>query len=992
MKNRRNHNSSSTRVIFTLCVLCLAFAASSQAQTYTANDIYTIAGGGTVATTTLAAQLPGPTNAVMDASGNMYIAAPQSAYVFKVTPTGAFSVFTGKGYGGWSGDAHAYANATITSVVAFAFDSKGNLYLADAGGSRIRAINFGTATITIAGVKIPAGDIATVAGNGIKCDHAGVCGDGGAATSANLNLPESIALDAAGNIYIADSADNRIRVVNVGATTITIANVSIGAGKIQTVAGQGTACSNPQGSPACGDGGAATAGFLNSPYGVALDSNGNIYIADTYDQRIREVTATTGIISTIAGNGIGCTNPASGCGDKGAATSAELRQPRGVTVDGSLNVYIADTLNNRIREVTAGTGIINTIVDSNGVQGFLGDGGSPAGAQIDLPTSVVLGSNTTLLIADTGNQRIRCVNLGTTATVVAGQTVNPSTILTVSGGGMGGDGGSPTKALLALPWDAAEDAAGNLYIVDQANNRIREITNPGLNSAVITTYAGTGSAGYSGDNGLAVSATLNAPSSIAFDSSGNLYIADSGNLVIRKVDASTKVITTVFGNGNSCYPTTAACGDGGPPTGASFALPLTVALDSANNVYVSDWQGEKVREWNTSTNIVSTVAGTGNIGYNDNNLLATAANLNHPAGLVIDNQGNIYISIQYNGVVGQVCLSPSKTNCVSGAQNGFIYNWALNSAARLSGDGGPKLNGSMWNPLMLAIDPSQNIYISGGNDNVVQRVDQVTGIYSNVAGNPTNAIQGGFTGDKGPAVLARMANLGAMVDGKNNLYIADGGNNRIRFVPFAPGISLQANTLSLGQWALGTKGTAVPFTITGAGGMDLNVTGFSFTGANSGDVSQTNTCAGPVSPQATCSVQLSLTPSVYGPETAVLNIADNVTGSPQLVTLTGSGPNFSIGANPTTLTVSAGSTGTSTVTLTPQAKFNQPITLSCSGLPGTVSCGYSPNPVSMPGGSAQTSTLTVTVPSGTAAGTYTITIAGTYGTLTNLTTLTLTVP
>lgn len=123
-----------------------------------------------------------------------------------------------------------------------------------------------------------------------------------------------------------------------------------------------------------------------------------------------------------------------------------------------------------------------------------------------------------------------------------------------------------------------------------------------------------------------------------------------------------------------------------------------------------------------------------------------------------------------------------------------------------------------------------------------------------------------------------------------------------------------------------------------------------------------------------------------------MNIADNVTGSPQLVTLTGSGPNFSIGASPTSLTVSPGSTGTSTVTLTPQAKFNQPITLSCSGLPGTVSCGYSPNPVSMPGGSAQTSTLTVTVPSGTAAGTYTITIAGTYATLTNLTTLTLTVP
>jgi sugar lactone lactonase YvrE len=980
-------------MVLALVAVCVAFSVASKAQTYTKNFIYTIAGGGPVATTTLSAQLPGPTGAIMDSSGNLYIAAPPSAYVFKATSAGAFSVLTGKGYGGYGGDGKAYSGATVSTVVAFAFDAKGNLYFADAGGSRIRAINFGSTAIKVAGVTINPGTIATVAGNGIKCDHAAICGDGGLATSANLNLPESIVLDAAGNIYIADSVDNRIRVVNVGTSAVTIATVNIPAGDIQTVAGQGTPCSSGQ--SACGDGGVATAAFLNSPYGVALDSSGNIYIADTYDHKIREVLASTGIISTVAGNGIGCTNPASGCGDGKLATSGELRQPRGVTVDGSGNLYIADTLNNRIREVVGSTGIISTLVDKAGTQGFLGDGGSALSAQIDLPTSVYLTPGNNLLIADTGNQRIRFANQGGSAVMIAGVTVGAGNIATVSGGGMGGDGGSPTKALLATPYDVAEDAAGSLYIVDQANNRVRKITNPTLNSAIITTVAGTGSSGYSGDGEPATSATLNAPTSIAFDSSGNLYIADSGNLVIREVSASTGNISTVFGNGNSCFPTTNSCGDGGGPLGASFALPFTVTLDSANNVYVSDWSGQKIREWNISTGLVTTVAGSGISGRRGDGGLATLANLSHPAGLAVDSQNNIYISDQFNGVVRQVCRSSSGIYCLPLSQSGNIYTWALNGNAKLSGNGGPKLNGSMWNPLMLAIDPSQNIYISGGNDDTVQRISQATGIYSNIAGNPSSAIVGGFSGDKGSAVLARMSNLGAVVDGLNNLYIADGGNNRIRYVPLAPAASVSASTLPLGQWALGSAGSPVPLKVSGAGGMDLSLSGFSFTGTNAGDVSQTNNCGtlpALLSPQSSCTVQLTLTPSVYGPETAKLQIADNAAGSPQLVTLTGSGPDFTIADSPASVTVTAGSSGQTTVTLTPEAKFNQSITLTCpSGLPSGSTCSFSLNPVPMPGGSAQTSTLTIQTSASTPTGSYLVTTTGTYGTLAHPTTFTLVV-
>ena len=1001
MKLNRNARAASATVVLSLCVTCLMLSLPTQAQTYTQNDIYTIAGGGSVATTAVTADLPGPTSAIMDSAGNIYIAAPLSAYVFKMTSTGAFSVFAGKGFGGFGGEGLKVSLSTLTAVAGLTIDSKGNIYIADTAGSRLRVVNMGTTNLVLAGVTIKPGTIATVAGNGTKCDHSGKCGDGGKATLANLNLPESIVLDPQGNIYIADSADNRIRVVNVGSTSVTLYGVTILGGNIGAVAGTGVACTNPQGNPACGDGTVASTATLNSPYGVALDSKLNLYIADTLDQRIRIVAPSTGIITTFAGNGIGCTNPVSGCGDGLAATSAEVRQPRGVATDPANDVYIADTLNNRIREVANGQNLIKTVVDTSGKEGFAGDLGSNASALINLPQSVLVDASGNLLISDSGNQRIRYANLGASSITIGGVTIPAGQINTIAGGGNGGDGGLPTAALLALPWHVAEDAQGNLYIVDQGNNRVRKITNPGQSTAVISTFAGNGIVGScsgtpavcTGDGGPAASASLNAPSSIAFDSHGNAFIADSGNIVIREV-SSTGTISTPFGNGGFCFPTTSACGDAGPPTGASFDLPLTVAVDINNNVYVSDWQGNRIREWNTTTNVVSTVAGTGVAGRSGDGGPATSANLNHPAGLVIDNVGNEYISDQYNGVMRQVCNSSSGTNCLALSKQGDIYTWALNGQAKLAGDGGTKLSGSMWNPLMLAISPAQDVYISGGNDNTVQRVSMVTGIYSTVAGNPTNAIKGGFSGDKGPAINARMANLGAMIDGQSNLFIADGGNNRVRYVPLAPGISLSNTTLNLGQWALGSTGSQVPDTITGAGGLDLSLTSFTVTGPNSGDVGVVNNCGtlpALVSPEASCNIDLTLTPSVYGPESATLNINDNVTGSPQLVTLTGSGPNFTTSVSPTSLTVTAGSAGTATASLAPQAKFNQPITMSCSGLPASTTCAYNPNPVPMPGGSTQTSALTIQTSSTTPKGTYTVQITGTFGTLVNSTPLTLTV-
>jgi hypothetical protein len=991
--NRNGRSNVQARIclsLVTLFVLCLAFLpASVQAQTHTPNDIYTLVGGGATPATPLTADLPGASAAIEDGSGNIYLAAPDSAYVFKLTSGGVLSNFAGLGYGGHNADGGQANKALIFAVTGLAIDSKGNIYLADAAGSRIRKVS-------------PTGIISTVAGNGSKCDHAGVCGDGGLATAATtyLNLPESVVLDAAGNIYIADAGDNRIRVVNTQKTTITIAGVSIPAGDIQTVAGLEndiTGCANPQ--SACGDGGAATKAYLNLPYGVALDSAGNIYIADTKDQKIRIVNATTGIISTFAGNGIGCSNPVSHCGDGKAPTSAELDLPQGIFVDTATpaNVYIADTGDSRIRLVSGSTGLISTVVNTAGTAGFSGDGGVAASAQLDLPGGIWVDSTGNYFISDSGNARSRIVNNQTSAITVGGTTIQPGDIQTIAGGGTGGDGGLATSATLALPWDVAEDAAGNIYIVDQGNNRIRKVTNPTSSTATISTYAGNGSAGYSGDGGLATAATLNAPSGIAFDANGNLFIADSNNLVIREVNALTGDISTVVGTGKSCVPITGSCGDGGVATSATFAFPLNLAFDLAGNLYISDWQGFKIRKvvpsgGSIANGTITTVAGTGISGSKGNGGLATSANLNHPAGLAVDSSANIYISDQYNNEIRQVVQTPNASTCSQSV--GFICQWALSLAAKLSGDGLPKLQGSMWNPLELAIDPSNNVYISGGNNNVVQRISAATGIFSNVAGNATNSIQGGFGGDKGPATSARMANLGASVDANGNLFVADGGNNRIRFVPLTPAATATPSTLALGQWALGIMGGSQPVTLSSTGGQDLSLTGITFTGTNSGDFSQTNTCGttpATISPDDTCTISVSLTPSVYGPESGTLNITDNATGGSQKVTLTGSGPNFSISASPATLTVVHGSAGTSTITLTPQAKFAQTVAVTCTGAPANSTCTLNPTSVNVPGGQAATTTLTIQTTATTAPGTYTLTITGTFAPLANQTTIALTV-
>jgi sugar lactone lactonase YvrE len=344
------------------------------------------------------------------------------------------------------------------------------------------------------GTNLPKGIITTVAGK----SGSGFSGDNGAATNAALNSPVGAGADAAGNLFIADSSNNRIRRVDAD-------------GVISTVAGNGNASYS-------GDGAAATNAALNNPAGVLVDAKGNLVIADTLNSRVRRVDD-SGRIATLAG-----TNSAGSSGDGGAAVIAKLYRDSAMAADGAGNLYIADTYNSRIRKLDV-NGIITTVA-GNGTAGFSGDGGSAVSASVNFPFSVAVDGSGNLFIADTRNNRIRRVSRDGIISTVAGR--GPS----YPGSGLySGDGGPATNAYLNTPRGVAVDPAGNLFIADAANNRVRAVDAKG----VITTVAGKSATGFSGDGGAATNASLSVPEGIAFDSAGNLLIADTANARIRMV-------------------------------------------------------------------------------------------------------------------------------------------------------------------------------------------------------------------------------------------------------------------------------------------------------------------------------------------------------------------------------------------------------------------------------------------------------------------------
>jgi len=345
-------------------------------------------------------------------------------------------------------------------------------------------------------------------------------------------------------------------------------------------------------------------------YVTATDASGNSAAITVF-----------GDINTDAGNGsIGYS------GDGSAATGACLNSPFNLAVDRSGNVFIADDGNDRIRRVDAATGMITTLA-GNGSVGYSGDGGPATNASISGPTAVAVDSSGNVFIADYGNDRIRRVDAVTgIITTVAGN----------GNSGFSGDGQAATNASLKSVYGVAVDGFGNLFIADQGNDRIRRVD---AVTGIITTVAGNGSVGYSGDGGPATNASLDGPFGVGVDRAGNLFIADTYNGCIRRVDATTGIITTVAGTGFSGYN-----GDGQAATEAKLYAPFSVALDSGSNLFVADWLNYRVRRVDAVTGIITTVAGTGFSGYNGDGQAASNASLTDPTGVALDRAGNLFIA------------------------------------------------------------------------------------------------------------------------------------------------------------------------------------------------------------------------------------------------------------------------------------------------------------------------------------------------------------
>ena len=709
-----------------LLTALLTFAFAS-AQTYT---ISTLAGGALPAGLQGTAASLGVNNSpvlvTLDAASNVYFAALNAVWRLDAT-AGTLSIVAGNGILGYSGDGGLATSAQIaldgqgTEPVYFgglAFDSSGNLYISDCGNNRIR--------------KVSGGIITTIAGDGT----AGFGGDGGPALNAELNCPFGIALDPGGNLYIADTNNHRVRKLSNGILT--------------TVAGNG----NPG---FAGDGSAATGAELHFPNAVALDSAGNLYIADYNNNRIR--TVSNGTITSVAGGG-------TVLGDGGPATAAELNGPSGVFVDSSGNLYIADNNNSRVRKVT--NGIITTVA-GNGNLAYNGDNRSATTAALEYPGSVAVDSSGNLYIADGGNGRIRKVVNGTITTIAGGSALPL------------GDGGPAAGAQLNAPSKLALDSAGNVYVTEVGDNRVRKISN-----GVITTVAGNGTAGFSGDNGPATSASLNGPLGPAVDSSGNLYFADESNCRIRKVSGGN--ISTVVGTGTCGFN-----GDNILATAAQLYAPESVAVDANGNLYIGDSRNNRVRK--VSNGMITTVAGNGVSGYAGDGGPATSAEIDSPRGITLDGSGNLYF-VEPSGHVREV-------------SNGIITTVAGNGTAGFNGDNGPATQAGLNDPTSAAASSSGVLYIT---DPYHYRVRKVTnGIITSIAGGGT------VLGDGGPATNASIAlPLGVAVAPNGVVYVADSLNSRVRAL--TPSVALTITSSHTGNFTQAENGATFSLTVTNSPG------------------------------------------------------------------------------------------------------------------------------------------------------------------------------
>ena len=554
-----------------------------------------------------------------------YIADTPNYVIRQVDAAGTITTVAGSGVRGNSGDNGPPTSARFGAVFGLSCVTGGSGFMfTDLDSGTLRVVSGGTITTLVKGLSAPTGVI---------------------------DSPQ-------GDIYISDAATDIVW--EVSGTT----------GKVTRFAGAGSAGYS-------GDGGPATSGQLDQPYGLAvapdlsMPATGcgcDVYIADSFNGAIR-IVAPNGVITTA---------------------SQMFSSPVGLSFDGSHTIYVADTNFLRVLKMDISTpGFGLTDVAGNGSPSWSGDGGLASAAQLGNPSAVTFDAGGNEYIADMQNNVIRKVDPSGVISTVAGNAMLPP--------GYSGDGGPATGARLNAPQGVAVDAAGDIFISDTANHRLRKVDHATGN---ISTVAGTGTSGFNGD-GPATGAELNLPWGLAFDSTGNLFIADNLNHRIRELAGG--VITTVAGNIVAGYS-----GDGGPATSASLLFPTAVAIDATGNVYFTDSGNHRVRAFPVGGTI-STVAGTGQAGSGGDGGPATSAQLHVPLGLAFDAAGRLYIGDGANSRVRLV-------------MNGIISTavGVCGNVAGFSGDGGPASLAHIDGPFGLATDPSGDLFIADANNNRVR--------------------------------------------------------------------------------------------------------------------------------------------------------------------------------------------------------------------------------------------------------------------------------
>ena len=634
----------------------------------------TFAGSGRAALTNgtgTAASFNFPTGVATDAQGNVYVADYSNHVIRKITAAGVVTTFAGSGTPGTANGTGTAASFKGPNGVAT--DSQGNVYVTDQTASQVREIS-------------PAGVVTTLAGASV----AGAANGTGA--SAGFNGPTGIATDNQGNVYVADANNNEIRKITQ-------------AGVVTTYAGATTA--------GTANGTASSARF-NYPAGVATDALGNVYVADYNNNQVREITP-AGVVSTIAGS-------TSAGSASGVGTAASFNLPRGIAADGQGNVYVADKGDYQVRKITAtgysispalpvgltlaatgaisGTPTIATSAATYTVTAYntLGSGQANIGITVNVAPPVISYTGPQTYVAGTTISPLSPASTGgVVPQILYGQV---STLAGTSAAGAAN--GTGTAASFSKAFGTATDAQGNVYVADENNQLIRKITPAG----VVTTLAGSGRVGLT--NGTGTAASFNFPTGVATDSQGNVYVADYGNRVVRKITAA-GVVTTFAGSGTS-GTTNGTC------TAASFMGPNGVATDSHGNVYVTDQTASQVREI-SPTGVVTLLAGSNVSGAA--NSTGASAGFNSPAGIATDAQGNVYVADAFNNEIRKITQAGAVTtyagNITPGAQNGTVISATFNY------------------PTGVATDSQGNVYVADNGNNQI-RVISPLGIVSTVAG------------------------------------------------------------------------------------------------------------------------------------------------------------------------------------------------------------------------------------------------------------------